>query len=187
MRILVADDNRDAAETLALYLECVGHQATAVFDGQAAVEAAAATRFDAVILDLAMPGLDGYAAGQAIRRLRPGVLLVALSGHVQPHHVRRTKEAGFDVHLAKPATLPDLLQILQSAKAEPAPDEPPPPKSLVQLRDGGPVMFLEAASGDAGRCFWFDEQGRREGTFPRDRLRSVDRQKRTWAGEPPAA
>ena len=105
LRILIVDDNRDSAEMLAMLLKITGHETHTVHDGLAAVEAASRLDPDVVLLDLGLPGLDGYEAARRIReqqdRTRPP-LLVALTGWGQDEARRRSEEAGFDAHLVKP-------------------------------------------------------------------------------------
>jgi PAS domain S-box-containing protein len=113
-RILVADDNRDAADSLAMVLRLGGHEVHAVHDGQEAVEAAAWFRPDLALLDIGMPKLNGYEVARRIRA-QPwgrGVLLVALTGWGQEEDKRRAREAGFDQHLTKPAAPADLERLL---------------------------------------------------------------------------
>ena len=112
-RVLVADDNRDAADSLALMLTMMGGEVHATYDGLTAVEAAAAFRPDVIVLDVGMPGLDGYEAARCIREQAWGkdVVLVALTGWGQEEDRRRSEEAGFDHHLAKPVE-PDALKRL---------------------------------------------------------------------------
>jgi two-component system CheB/CheR fusion protein len=103
-RVLVVDDNVDAARTLAELLALDGHEAHVAHDGPSAVEAARRLHPDVAILDIGLPGFSGL---EVARRLREdpsvaGVLLVALSGWVQPEDLVRSREAGFDHHLAKP-------------------------------------------------------------------------------------
>jgi PAS domain S-box-containing protein len=109
-RVLVAEDNRDAAQSLDRLLRMWGHEVRTVADGVAALEVARAYRPDVVLLDLGLPELDGYEVARRLRR-EPGlggVLLVALTGYGQEEDQRRTREAGFDHHLVKPAD-PELL------------------------------------------------------------------------------
>ena len=121
-RVLVVDDNVDAARTLADLLTLEGHEAHVAHDGPAAVEAARRLRPDVAILDLGLPGFSGY---EVARRLReepnlPELLLVALSGWVQPGDLVRSREAGFDHHLAKPvgtATLDLIFALAQTPSA----------------------------------------------------------------------
>jgi PAS domain S-box-containing protein len=104
-RILVVDDNQDSAECLALLLESQGHQVRTANDGLEAVTAAVDFEPHAVLLDIGLPKLNGYEAAARIRALPSGdrVLLVALTGWGQDADRHRATEAGFDVHLIKPA------------------------------------------------------------------------------------
>jgi signal transduction histidine kinase len=113
-RILVVDDNVDAALTLAELLTLEGHETHVAHDGPAAVDAARRLSPDVAILDIGLPGFDGF---EVARRLRADpalrrVLLVALSGWVQPDDRARSREAGFDHHLAKPIQLRSLESVL---------------------------------------------------------------------------
>jgi PAS domain S-box-containing protein len=113
-RILVVDDNVDAAESLARLLQFEGHDARTSHTGPAALEAAQADPPEMVILDLGMPGMDGFEVARQLRAL-PGskeVLLVALTGWAQEDDRRRCYEAGFDGHLPKPVELDALRQFL---------------------------------------------------------------------------
>jgi CheY-like chemotaxis protein len=114
LRILVADDNRDNAESLAMLLMMMGHEVRTALDGAGAVEAAAAFRPQAVLLDLGMPKLNGYEAARRIRALPGGdeVVLIAQSGWSQPEDRRRSREAGFDHHVIKPIASGSLERLL---------------------------------------------------------------------------
>jgi PAS domain S-box-containing protein len=125
-RILVVDDNRDATETLGKVLELGGHEVHTAHDGLEAVEAAARLQPDAVLLDIGLPGLNGYDAARRIRE-QPGgesTLLVALTGWGQPEDRRRAEEAGFDAHLVKPVNHANLAKLLLagSSRRETSPD-----------------------------------------------------------------
>ncbi len=117
-RILIADDNRDAAFSLALLLEAMGHEVRAVYDGQEATLAGAAFHPSVMILDIGMPRLNGYEAARRIREQAwsSGVVLVALTGWGQLEDKARAREAGFDHHLTKPVNLPQLEAILDDAR-----------------------------------------------------------------------
>ena len=106
-RILVADDNEDAATSLAMFLEMSGHETRVVTDGAQAVAVADEFRPQVAILDIAMPLMDGLEAARAIRAFPWGgdVLLLALSGFGHESDKARSKEAGFDAHLVKPLDL----------------------------------------------------------------------------------
>jgi CheY-like chemotaxis protein len=117
-RILVVDDNVDAAESLAVLLRLEGHEVRVAGDGPAALAAAQADPPEMVVLDLGMPGMDGF---EVARRLRgqpgpDGVLLVALTGWAQEDDRRRCYEAGFDGHLPKPVEWDALRQFLAHPK-----------------------------------------------------------------------
>jgi CheY-like chemotaxis protein/two-component sensor histidine kinase len=114
-RILVADDNEDAANSLAMILEMSGHDVRVVHDGRAAVSVAHTFRPDTVLLDIGMPQLNGYEVAQALRQ-EPwggGIWLIALTGWGQESDRRRAIDAGFDHHLTKPVD-PDALESLLS-------------------------------------------------------------------------
>jgi CheY-like chemotaxis protein len=115
LRILVVDDNSDAAETLAVLLEIMGHQATTAGDGLEAVQMATREPYDVVLLDLGMPIMDGFQAAVFLRQLEPAPLLIACSAWCDADSRRRTTELGFSAHLPKPAR----LQVLEAA-LEPA-------------------------------------------------------------------
>jgi PAS domain S-box-containing protein len=112
-RVLVADDNRDAAESLALLLRALGNEVSLAYDGEQAVEIARAFQPHVVLLDIGMPKLDGYEAARRIRRdLSREIKIVALTGWGQDEDRRRAREAGFDGHLVKPADLDSLRAVL---------------------------------------------------------------------------
>lgn len=109
-RILVVDDNVDAAVTLALLLKSLGHETCVVHDGFQALRMAVGFRPDVVLLDIGMPGLDGYEVARrlrALKRERP-LRIIAVTGWGQDADRTRSREAGFDVHLVKPVD-PTLL------------------------------------------------------------------------------
>jgi CheY-like chemotaxis protein/two-component sensor histidine kinase len=113
-RILVVDDNRDSADSIATLLELSGHRSFVAHDGLAAVEAAERLRPDVVLLDVGLPKLSGLEACRRIRRHAwgKGLVIVALTGWGQESDRRKTKEAGFDAHLVKPVDYSDLLQLI---------------------------------------------------------------------------
>ena len=107
-RVLVADDNRDSAQTLALFLDLIGNETCVAHDGLEAIQAAEAFRPDLVSLDIGMPKLSGHQAARHIRQQPRGatMALVALSGWGQDENRRRSIEAGFDALLVKPWNAP---------------------------------------------------------------------------------
>jgi PAS domain S-box-containing protein len=115
-RILVVDDNEDAAEWLAAVLRLNGHETHVAHDGLEAVRSAERIRPDAVLLDIGLPRLDGYEACRRIRAQSWGqdLLLVALTGWGQDEDRQKSREAGFDAHLVKPVDDEVLLKLLAS-------------------------------------------------------------------------
>jgi CheY-like chemotaxis protein len=113
LRVPVADDNADSAETLALLLQAEGHEPRTVHDGAEALRLARAWRPDAAILDIGMPGLNGREVAEALRRTPglEGLLLLALTGWGSAEDRARSATSGFDLHLTKPV---DPLQVLQA-------------------------------------------------------------------------
>jgi len=113
-RILVIEDNRDAAETIQDLLECAGHVVRLAFSGPEGIAAAASWRPDLVLCDIGLPGMNGYEVAAQVRRdpAMRGLRLVALSGYAQPEHLAQGQEAGFDEHLAKPVEPDELLRLL---------------------------------------------------------------------------
>ena len=113
LRVLIADDNRDAADSLSMLLSMDGYEVRTVYGGHAAVSAAATFRPDVALLDIGMPELDGYATAAAIRQRRGGVdtYLIAITGWGQQEDKRRALEAGFAAHVTKPVD-PNVLRNL---------------------------------------------------------------------------
>ncbi|MCY7369961.1 MAG: response regulator, partial [Polaromonas sp.] len=115
LRILVVDDNHDAADSTAMLLEMLGYQVRTAYDGVSGVQAAAEFLPQVALLDIGMPDMNGYEAAQAIRHLPGGdrMRLVAVTGWGQPEDRVKSAEAGFDRHLVKPVHPPDLLALLE--------------------------------------------------------------------------
>ncbi|HYU35621.1 MAG TPA: response regulator [Thermoanaerobaculia bacterium] len=111
-RILVVDDNRDSAESLALLLELQGHEAQIAFEGPAALAIARTFNPDFVLLDIGLPGMDGYEVARRLREEGSASRLVALTGYGLDEDRQRSLDAGFDDHLVKPVSLEDLARIL---------------------------------------------------------------------------
>lgn len=115
MRILVVEDNEDAADSMAYLLELDGHEVRIARDGLHAVEAAAHWTPDVVLLDIGLPKLDGYEAARRIRAQRngvDGVMLIAITGWGQDDDRRRSRDAGFNAHLTKPVDHVYLKKLL---------------------------------------------------------------------------
>jgi len=119
-KILVADDNNDALETLSLLLEMAGHEVTKASNGQDALNIALDWQPDIALLDIGMPQLNGYDVAKRIRAATIGrsVTLVAISGWGQSDDKRRSSEAGFDLHLVKPVDFNAVESILASCAAQ---------------------------------------------------------------------
>jgi two-component system CheB/CheR fusion protein len=113
-RILVVDDNQDAAEAISLLLRLAGHETRVEHDGLRALDAASEFQPDVVLLDLRMPNLDGFETARRLRQ-RPnggGLTLVALSGWSGDRHRRESHKAGFNAHLVKPVDQTELLRVV---------------------------------------------------------------------------
>jgi len=117
-RILVVDDNQDAADTLKTMLECLGHTVECIYDSGAALTSVDRFAPQIVFLDIGMPGLTGYDVARLMRANTMGekLVLVALTGWGQPEDRRRTAEAGFDYHLVKPAAPGAIQRICASPR-----------------------------------------------------------------------
>lgn len=121
-RVLVVDDNRDSADTLAGLLGVMGQEAHTAYDGAQALEMAESLRPDVMLLDIGMPNVDGYEACRRVREQPWGgeVFIVALTGWGQPEDRRRGAEAGFDHHMVKPVRYDDLMSLLEAYPSEEA-------------------------------------------------------------------
>jgi PAS domain S-box-containing protein len=117
-RVLIVEDNADAAEILCTSLGLAGHDVKVATDGLAGVERALAETPEVMIVDVGLPGLDGYEVARRVRHaLGEQVVLVALTGYGRPEDRRRTHEAGFDAHLVKPVDPAALDEIVRSDRA----------------------------------------------------------------------
>jgi CheY-like chemotaxis protein len=114
-RVLVVDDNVDAAESLQLWLEMAGHEVQIAADGPRALVAAESLRPEVVLLDLGMPGMNGFEVARRIRAAPWGrkMVLVALTGWGQEEDRRQTREAGFDHHLTKPVPPDEIEELIR--------------------------------------------------------------------------
>jgi signal transduction histidine kinase/CheY-like chemotaxis protein len=111
-RVLVVDDNRDSAESLAEIVRSLGHSAKVAFDGPSAIEYVRRESPDVVLCDIGLPGISGYEVARAIRAEASTIKLVAVSGYAQPEDVKKAVEAGFDAHVAKPPDITVLERLL---------------------------------------------------------------------------
>jgi signal transduction histidine kinase len=113
-RVMIVDDSVDGAESMSVLLEMLGHEVRVVYDGASALSAAPEFKPEVVILDIGLPDLDGYHVARALRAQpeTAGALLVALTGYGQESDRQRTRAAGFDHHLVKPASLEDVERVI---------------------------------------------------------------------------
>ena len=117
-RILVVDDNEDAANSLATLLEVVGYKVRIAYDGPEGIEAADEFEPAVALLDIGLPKLSGYDIARHVRGKRGGeVLLVAITGWGQEEDRRRAREAGFDHRFTKPADFDKLLSLIDKELA----------------------------------------------------------------------
>ena len=119
LQLMVVDDNQDAAETLAMLLEAVGHHVAVAYDAAGAIEMARRCRPALLFLDIGLPGVDGYALARQLRGMPETAagMLVAVTGYGQPGDKARALAAGFDRHLVKPVRLDDVLALVDQAAA----------------------------------------------------------------------
>jgi CheY-like chemotaxis protein len=113
-RILIVDDNRLSSESTAMLLRLIGHDTTTAHDGGEGLERAEAFRPEIVLLDIGLPGLNGYAVARRLREQPWGrnIFLIAVTGYGQEEDQRRSVEAGFDHHMVKPINMVELLEKL---------------------------------------------------------------------------
>lgn len=117
-RVLIVEDNRDAARMLSLLLQMDGHQVCAAHSGLQALETARTFEPEVILLDIGLPDMSGYEVARQLRS-EPQfdqALLVALTGHGSDQDRQRTREAGFDEHVVKPPPLPDLQALFTHPK-----------------------------------------------------------------------
>lgn len=117
-RLLVVDDNKDAAESMSMLLEMWGHEVAFAYDGPSALVTAEQWQPEAVFLDIGLPGMDGYEVAERLRELPQAkdAVLIAITGYGQEDDRRRSQRAGIDHHLVKPVApdaLRDLIDSLQ--------------------------------------------------------------------------
>ncbi|MBA4018237.1 MAG: hypothetical protein C0483_13785 [Pirellula sp.] len=118
LRVIIVEDNRDAAETLRILLETLGHRAATAYEGRGGIELARSFRADAIICDIGLPEMDGFHVARAVRETPElaDVRLIALTGYGRDADIRRALESGFDAHLTKPADASQLLHVLADVR-----------------------------------------------------------------------
>jgi CheY-like chemotaxis protein len=118
-RVLIVDDNIDAADSLAMLLKMDGHDAESVYDPSIALQRVGEFDPEVILLDIGLPIMDGYEVARRLREIGNKARLVALTGYGQAKDVQRARAAGFDSHLVKPVELPDLVRELSAEQATP--------------------------------------------------------------------
>jgi CheY-like chemotaxis protein len=118
-RVLIVDDNQDAANSLAMLLGIDGHEVQVAYDGRSALPLAATFHPEVALLDIGMPDMDGYALARALRQMPGGaaIYLVAVTGWGQQEDRQRSQAAGFDEHLTKPVDPEALTALLTNLRA----------------------------------------------------------------------
>jgi len=111
-KVLIVDDHRDAADALAALLESSGSHVTTCYEGAGAIETAKSHQPQAVILDIGLPGINGFEVARQLRELLPNATLIALTGRVPEENAARAREAGFDHYMVKPVQLAELQKFL---------------------------------------------------------------------------
>jgi DNA-binding response OmpR family regulator len=119
LRVLVVDDNHDAADSLGAILEMVGAESRIAYDGNMALAAAVEFRPTIAILDIGLPGMNGLELARRIRDHLPDVKLIALTGWGQEEDRRRSSQAGFDHHFTKPLKIEVLLSLFEKFNTSP--------------------------------------------------------------------
>ncbi|MGI8979409.1 MAG: response regulator [Pirellulaceae bacterium] len=116
-KVLVVDDNRDAAQTMAILLRYLGHDASVAFNGPDALQLASELKPDFVLLDIGMPGMNGYDVAQRLREQpeTKDVFIIAVTGFGMPEDRDRSQAAGINLHLLKPINNEQLFEILRAS------------------------------------------------------------------------
>jgi CheY-like chemotaxis protein len=111
-KVLVVDDNRDAADAAVMLLRIWGHESVAAYSGLECIALAKTFDPDVVLMDIGLPGKDGFRVKQELEQYHPGVKVIALTGFTQADIVRRTREAGFTDYVMKPAGAAELKHVV---------------------------------------------------------------------------
>jgi two-component system CheB/CheR fusion protein len=115
-RVVIVDDNADAGDLLGIALRLAGHHVKVLEDPHEAADLVATFKADVVVLDLGMPGIDGYGVAAELRRRLGDCTppLIALTGYGNPEEIRRTKAAGFAAHCVKPAGVDEIIATIDA-------------------------------------------------------------------------
>jgi CheY-like chemotaxis protein len=115
LKILIVDDNQDTVTSAAMLLRAYGHEVQTAHDGPTALELANAFQPQAILLDIGLPGMNGYEVAQSLRRRGfQNTTIIAVSGYAQAEDRQRSSEAGFDHHFVKPVDYANVLTILNA-------------------------------------------------------------------------
>jgi CheY-like chemotaxis protein len=119
-RILLVEDNADIGETLRDLLEILGHDVELVNDGLRGVQRALESRPEVMLVDIGLPGIDGYEVARQVRASAHGgaVIMLALTGYGRPEDRKKARDAGFDAHLVKPVDPDELLRTLVQVNSQ---------------------------------------------------------------------
>ncbi|RYE52263.1 MAG: response regulator, partial [Sphingobacteriales bacterium] len=118
LKILVVDDNQDAADSLSMLLQVIGHETVVTYRGEKALDILAKEKFDAVLLDIGLPDIDGFKVAQQIRVNDKNLIVIAVSGYGQANDVTKALESGFTSHLTKPVSLDAIEKTLKDFTAK---------------------------------------------------------------------
>jgi CheY-like chemotaxis protein len=111
-KVLVVDDNRDGADAAVMLLRIWGHEAVAAYSGHECIAQAKTFDPDVVLMDIGLPGMDGFRVKEELEQHCPGVKVIALTGFTQADIIRRSREAGFTDYLMKPAGAAELKHVV---------------------------------------------------------------------------
>jgi CheY-like chemotaxis protein len=115
-RVLIVDDNQDAADSLAVVLRFEGHETSVAYSAQAAIEAVSSSQPEFVLLDIGLPNMDGYEVARRIRASGAPARIIALTGYGQLEDRQRSAAAGFAAHLVKPVDIAMLVSMLSDSQ-----------------------------------------------------------------------
>lgn len=114
IRILLADDEPDIIDPLKEHLFIEGYDVKTAFDGEEAISLMSKGKYDAIILDLYMPKIDGFDVLKAIKKTSPATKVIILSGHAFPENIKKCKEYGAEIVLPKPSGIKEILDAIQN-------------------------------------------------------------------------
>jgi CheY-like chemotaxis protein len=121
-RVLIVDDNIDSSESLALLIQAWGHEVAVAHDGVSALALAAEFLPELALVDIGLPGMNGYELAPRLRQAHRDLYLVAMTGYGRDEDRKTAHAAGFDLHVVKPADVEELQDCLRTARREPAAD-----------------------------------------------------------------